>query len=299
MIKSDQVNLNIFYGFKCNYSCDGCISNSNLAKSDQDPDLTDIIKTIPILADLFNVTGMITLLGGEPLYYWDERIVPIAMECNKYFPNTLINVFTNGQLLGKNQKKVFELSDKIDKFSLTITDHLNTEELKNTTPGKKWRESINRFLNHKQIVKIHNEHYHIKDNINANIYISTPDSNSWKNIYKTTIDGKIKPFATNDPEGSMRYGCISNNICSMVRGTKLYKCTQLATLENGLRAKNQLDDPDWKKYLSYAPVDLLNIDKSTLTNFIDTYAKPIDMCDMCSNNPTRGEPRQYNMIFKN
>jgi len=183
MIKSDQVNLNIFYGFKCNYSCDGCISNSNLAKSDQDPDLTDIIKTIPILADLFNVTGMITLLGGEPLYYWDERIVPIAMECNKYFPNTLINVFTNGQLLGKNQKKVFELSDKIDKFSLTITDHLNTEELKNTTPGKKWRESINRFLNHKQIVKIHNEHYHIKDNINANIYISTPDSNSWKNIY--------------------------------------------------------------------------------------------------------------------
>jgi MoaA/NifB/PqqE/SkfB family radical SAM enzyme len=102
MIKSDQVNLNIFYGFKCNYSCDGCISNSNLAKFDQDPDFNDIIKTIPILADLFNITSMITLLGGEPFYYWDERIVPIAIECNKYFPNTLINVFTNGQFKRKN-----------------------------------------------------------------------------------------------------------------------------------------------------------------------------------------------------
>jgi hypothetical protein len=190
------------------------------------------------------------------------------------------------------------LSEKIDKFSLTITDHLNGEELRNTTPGKVWRESINTFLNHKQIVKIHKDHYHIKDNINSNIYFARPDSNAWRNIYKTTIDGKIKPFATNDPEGSMKYGCVSNNICSMVRGTKLYKCTQLATLENGLRAKNQLDDPDWKKYLSYTPVDLLNIDESTLTNFIDTYAKPIDVCDMCSNSPSSGGPRQYNMIFK-
>jgi organic radical activating enzyme len=298
-MKSDQVNLNIFYGFKCNYSCDGCISNSNLVKSDQDPDLNDIIKTIPILSNLFNVTGMITLLGGEPFYYWDDRIVPIATECNKYFPNTLINIFTNGQLLKKNQEKVFALSEKINKFSLTITDHLNTNELKNTTPGKSWKKSTDGFFNNKRLVKIHDAHYHIKDNINGNIYISAPNANNWQNIYKTTIDGKIKPFATNDPEGSMKYGCVSNSICSMVQGTKLYKCTQLATLENALRVKNQLDDPDWQKYLSYTPVDLLNINESILTNFINTYDKPIDTCDMCSNNPVAGKPRLYNMIFKN
>ena len=84
----------------------------------------------------------------------------------------------------------------------------------------------------------------------------------------------------------------------MVQGTKLYKCTQLATLENALIAKGQYDDPDWQKYLKYTPVDLLNIDPTALQNFVDTYAQPIDICDMCSNNPSGGVKRSYNMIFK-
>ena len=298
MIKSDQVNLNIFYGFKCNYSCEGCISSSNIAKLDQDPKLNDILKTIPVLADLFNITGMITLLGGEPFYYWDDYIVPIATECNKNFPNTIINIFTNGQLLGKNQEKIFELANQINKFSLIITDHLNTEELKKTVPGKIWKKNVVEFVAHENIVKIHDRHYHIKNNVNANIYISSPNATNWRNIYKTTIDGKIKPFATNDPQGSMKHGCVSNNICSMVHGTKLYKCTQLATLENALIAKKQIDDPDWQKYLSYNSVDLLNIDPTALTHFVNTYGKPIDVCDMCSNDPNGGVTRSYNMIFK-
>lgn len=292
--KTNQENLNILYGFKCNYSCSGCITNSDIIDNNNDPELTDILSSIPKLANLFNVTNMVTLLGGEPFYYWDDRIVPIAQEVNRYFPDTLINIFTNGQLLGKSADKVFKLAEQIDNFSLTITNHLFN--LYDTVPGKIWINNFEEFISNPNIVKISDVHYHIKNNIRANIYISTPSN--WTHSYKITTNNQIKPFATNDPNGSAKYGCSAGIRCSMVYGKKLYKCSMLATLPTALKIKNQLDDPDWAKYLSYNPVEIDNPDARVLKEFVDTYGKPIDVCDMCSNNPqTSIASRTYNMIF--
>jgi organic radical activating enzyme len=295
-MKIAQNNLPIFIGHKCNYSCVNCSVGSDFVKNyDNDPTLEEILHSIPVLAEKFTVTGMISLTGGEPFMYWDEKIIPLAQELNRWFPGTRINVFTNGHLIGKNIEKMFELIDQIKNISFTVSRHLigNLD----SAVGKAWQSSINTLLDHPRLVRIHNDHYHVINNIAANIYFYT--TKYWNSHYVTQPDGRIKPHATNNPEDSMKHGCIGST-CSYLHGTKLYKCGRLATLSTQLTELNQLDNPSWKKYLKYQPIDLLNIDQSLFDNFINTYGKPIDLCDMCNGTPSdiEWQDRTWTMVFQ-
>jgi len=295
-MKIAQNNLPIFIGHKCNYSCVNCSVGSDFVKNyDNDPTLEEILHSIPVLAEKFTVTGMISLTGGEPFMYWDEKIIPLAQELNRWFPGTRINVFTNGHLIGKNIEKMFELIDQIKNISFTVSRHLigNLD----SAVGKAWQSSINTLLDHPRIVRIHNDHYHVINNIAANIYFYT--TKYWNSHYVTQPDGRIKPHATNNPEDSMKYGCVGST-CSYLHGTKFYKCGRLATLSTQLAEFNQLDDPSWEKYLKYQPIDLLNIDQSLFDNFIKTYGKPIDLCDMCNGtkSETEWKDRTWTMVFQ-
>jgi len=295
-MKIKQNNLPIFIGHKCNYSCTNCSVGSDFVKHyDNDPVLEDILQSIPVLAEKFTVTSMISLVGGEPFMYWDEKIVPLAKELNHWFPGTRINVYTNGHLIGKNIEKIFYLIDQIKNISFTVSRHLSGNL--DSAPGRAWTSSVDTLLNHPEIVRIHDDHYHVKNNINANIYFYT--TKYWKSHYVTQPDGKIKPHATGNPSDSMRHGCIGPT-CSFLHGTKLYKCGRLATISAQLKESDQLDDPDWKKYLEYQSIDLLNIDKSLFDNFIETYGKPIDLCDMCNGTTSEVEwrDRTWEMVFR-
>jgi organic radical activating enzyme len=295
-MKIKQNNLPIFIGHKCNYSCTNCSVGSDFVKHhNDDPTLEDILQSIPVLAEKFTVTTMISLQGGEPFMYWDEKIVPLAKELNYWFPGTRINVYTNGHLIGKNIEKMFDLINQIKNISFTVSRHLSGNL--DSAPGKAWASSVNTLLNHPNILRIHDDHYHVKNNINANIYFYT--TKYWRSHYVTQPDGKIKPHATGNPSESMRHGCIGST-CSFLHGTKLYKCGRLATISTQLNESNQLDDPDWKKYLQYQPIDLLNIDKPLFDNFIETYGKPIDLCDMCNGTTSEVEwqDRTWEMVFQ-
>lgn len=296
MSKILQENLNIFYGYKCNYSCHGCFSGSNVVSDqDLDPDINIILKSIPILAELFEVDSMLTLVGGEPFLYWDDRIVPIVNSLNVHFPNVRINIFTNGQLLEKNIDRVFDLADSVSNFSLTITNHLIG--CVDTTPGKIWEAGMQKLKSHPRIVKIHNDHYHILDEINKNIYFYKDEH--WKSFYWQTAEGKIKPHATNDPKGSMTHGC-TGHASSCTFENKLYKCPNLATLKNHLTTLNQHNDPDWQKYLGCPTIDLFKINEEQLREFAITYRRPTECCDMCNNDPLNNLPwvnRTYPLIF--
>ena len=296
MPKISQVNLPIFIGHRCNYSCQECSSGSDFIKdSTDDPTLEEIISVIPTLAEKFEITDMISLQGGEPFLYWNDKILPLVAVLRQHFLSVPINIFTNGQLIGKNMDKVLDLCDNFQNISFTISKHL--VGVTNSFVAKKWQQSIDLLETHPQIVKIHDNHYHVKDNIGANIYFY--EAKYWSSNYYEVDDKKIKPWATNDPINSMKTSCIGN-CCSYLFGTKLYKCGKLAHLPVQLKHKLQLDDPDWKKYLNYTPVDLTDIDPEVLQDFIDTYTKPVDVCDMCSNeisNSTLWKERTYEMIF--
>lgn len=249
---------------------------------------------LPILAEKFDVQTMISLQGGEPFLYWEEKIVPLSYKIRELFPNTRINIFTNGHLLGKNLNKYFDLINNVNHVTLTISRHLAGDLT--STVGQHWQDSIDTLLNHPLIVKIHDDHYHVQDKIDTNIYFYS--TKYWSSHYYETDQGKLKPHATNDPANSMKYGC-TGSLCSFLKGTKLYKCGRLANLSNLLGEINQLDDPDWKPYIDYQPLDLLNIDQTLFDNFVASYGKAISECDMCQNRPSDQlwADRTWNMIF--
>lgn len=293
--KINQENFNIFYGFRCNYSCQGCSTSSDIVKDKSlDPDLQEIIDIIPDIDKLFNINNMLTLIGGEPFLYWDTKILPILKELQKYFPDTRKNIFTNGALLGKNIDKFISATKEVNNVALEITDHL--ADLKYTTPaGKVWLSGIEKLENHPDIVKISDEHYHVKNNIYANIYIIRSGSN-WVQTFNN-VDGKIKPWKTGDPQKSMDVGC-TGNICSFVRNNKVYKCGLLANLDVALALRGQSDEPEWQPYLNYEPLDIHNHTQEQLDFFENTYGKPISECDMCPAHEQARIIRTYDMIVK-
>jgi organic radical activating enzyme len=259
-MKIRQEILVFLYGYRCNYSCDQCLSAPNVIfDSRWDPDMDALKRSILRSAELFEVTGMVTLSGGEPFLYWEDRIRPLSLEINQYFPGVRINIPTNGQLLSKNLDKVLALANEVEQFSLSITRHLNGVD-DEVSVKQNWLKSVSVLDSHPMIVKLNSDHYHIRDNIRSNIYFY--ETETWKHYYRRAPNGQIKPFATNDPQGSMAHGC-TGSVCSSIVDNKLYKCTSLATLGHHLRTIGQQDDPDWFKYINYPAIDLDNIDEKT------------------------------------
>ena len=95
MNKIDIEIVNFYYGINCNLSCNGCFSGSDIIKHNRyDPTLDSILTSIEDFSRVANVKQMVTLIGGEPLMYWDT-VVPMARHVRKYFPNVDINLTTN------------------------------------------------------------------------------------------------------------------------------------------------------------------------------------------------------------
>lgn len=264
----------------------GCFSGSDAVKTrDLDPDLSKTISVLPELAERFDITGSVTLLGGEALLYWDEKIVPLTREIRKSFQKDPIVVFTNGLLIDKFKEKIFEYILEFAPVHFSITRHL--DGLGTNVLKTQWDQKIATFLSDPKMQKIHDSHYHIGHYHDHVIYFHRPEE--WRNSFKSLPGGKIKPFATNDPQGSMQHGCTGSE-CSAVIEDRLYKCPNLATLEGHLQALDQLDDPDWKKYLDYPYIDLNNVDEIRMEAFVKTHGAAVSHCDMCNNDPASAMP---------
>jgi hypothetical protein len=52
-----------------------------------------------------------------------------------------------------------------------------------------------------------------------------------------------------------------------------------------LNTLGQNNDPDWKPYLDYPYVDVLDVDPEKLKFHVDSYGFPIAQCDMCNDQP--------------
>jgi organic radical activating enzyme len=290
-------NLNIFYGYRCNYSCDGCFSGSDAVKTEEfDPSVEEILESIPFLKEKVIVKNMVTLMGGEPWLYWEEKIIPISLSVNQHYQENCINIFTNGQLLGKNIDKFIDLSKQVSAISLTVTRHL--DPVLDSLPGQIWQKSIELMSDHPEIFKISDDHYHVKGNIKANIYFN--HIQTWQPSYQKIPTGEIKPFATQDPNGSFQQRCNGSG-CTCTFGKKLYKCPSLGSLKSHLSALGQYTDPDWQKYLLYQPLDITNADENEIQSFKDQLYKAVDQCDMCNNkdwSEISGNMRTVKMIFQ-
>lgn len=285
-IKLPMVEL--FYGHKCNLSCTGCSSFSDLINDNSlDPSIESIFESIENLSN-YVVTEKIDLMGGEVFLYWNT-VVQIIKKIKYFYPNVTVGICTNGLLLEKYSKQLVEIANQYGPVVVDITDHYSRFQYHKMST--KFHDSVNRFrfqnnLNDLKIIKSKfyssSKDYFNKDNQNLMITISK--STVFYPCYYTNSDNKVKPFATNDPIGSRKHGCAMPK-CHLLINSKLYKCSWFAFLPQFLKIKNQENDPDWEKYLKYKPVDLKNINQEELTQFYKTSSTHIDLCDMCSNQP--------------
>lgn len=272
--------MNFYYGFKCNLACRGCNSGSDIIfHRNYDPSLKSILETITNFSNYVDdVTNMITLVGGEPTLYWNDKIVPMTHHVRKYFPNATINISSNGLLLHKFRDDIVNLFLEVDNIRLSIDDHL--AGFPDSREAQVFYKNLKYFLSHPRIHKIHDMHYDIP-NKKIDFMLHTFHEYGFKAQFKTE-GNKVKPFATNDPSGSYAVGCISP-FCAAAIDNKLYKCPRLLSLPKILTETNQLNDPDWQKYLQYTPVDLLNGTQEDIDHFANTEGQAIPECDVCPN----------------
>ena len=279
--------VEVFYGHRCNLSCKGCTSASDIIKTiNYDPSLDSILDSIDNLATYVDVKEF-DLMGGEAFLYW-ESIEKISEHIRKKFPKSTIGICTNGLLLEKFQDKLIEFCKNFHPRVIDITNHftLFSEDI----IAKKYKIKLDNFLKNNKITKTKTVKWGVtQDNIeiySSNTFdVRIADAQNFYSCYYITNENKIKPFATNDARGSYKYGCAMPN-CHLLYESKLYKCSWFALLPKILEIKNQLDDPDWTKYLNYKALDLKNLNLDDLENFVATSNTHIDLCDMCSNNKT-------------
>ena len=294
------MSLNIMYGYRCNLTCKGCMSGSDqVTTRSYDPDLNITFRAIEAVRRIVDIDkqGNIALLGGEALLYWHDRIVPLIKHVRQFFPDECLNIFSNGVLAHRYADAILDLMDYYH-ANFIITPHFSPKQ--DSVMSRQWHDNVGSFLSHPRIVKIHDKHYHVKNNIKANIYLY--DSPQWLSSYRILPNSSIKPWQTNDPENSMRYGCSSGSTCSALFENRLYKCGSLAMLPGLLKAKNQIDDHAWQKYLNYPFVDVFDVDQKKFSHYVDTYGRPISHCDMCSNqssNMIKWLDRTHNDVFQN
>lgn len=293
--------VEVFYGYQCNLSCQGCSSASDVVKtSEYDPSIESIFASIENLANCVEPES-IDLMGGELFLYWD-KVTQIVDKVRQHFPHTPIALATNGLLLHKYKDRLLKLCEDHHPCVVDITDHFTL--FSKDVRTKKFHKKLDEFLADMvpvSVVKWSNALDHLKEHKSTEVddwqrYLVEKKLYSGKSatvkVYNQqkfvscyyTEDAKIKPHATNDPAGSYANGC-AMPYCHLLVDSKLYKCSWFAVLPQLLSKTDQLQDPDWQKYLKYQPIDIASPQQAHLDQFEQTSCSSIELCDMCSNKP--------------
>ena len=304
--------LDVFYGNKCNLTCNQCDTRSDyIRKGQYDPTMEDIKRGIDLANEAFDVQKW-SILGGEPLMYLDT-VEEIIAHIRKIEPNKVIFFPTNGSLLDRHMDRVvdlvkkyrlwvqvcnhfveFEDQTKSDKVKANAAELAHRLEIPAATDSGQWWREIMDFdagngqwkeFTDRKGYDISEPEPNEKSWICENYGVYYMEAGEFQTIQKFNEFGKPKPFTDNDPEGSYWNSCPSV-FCAMLYNKKVYKCAALATLENFLRTKDCLDDPDWAPYLNYKPVDLETYTEAEADHFGATHYCHIDECAMCPNKHT-------------
>jgi len=311
--------LDIFYGNKCNLTCNQCDTRSDVVrKGEYDPTIEDIKEGI-ILANKHFDVEIWSVLGGEPLLYKDT-VVEILEFLRSIEPNKIIFFPTNGLLLDKNIDFMVHLIEKYQvwvqicnhtTFNKTITDKIlkSAETIANRVgipkldPVYNWWYDIMKlesgtpnwidFVKEKPIDVTDTQPNEIgwMEN-NYGIYYM--EAHYFQSIHHY-VNNVPKPFSDNDPKSSYWNSCPSS-FCALLYNKKIYKCAALGTLKNFLDIQGCSDDLEWAPYLNYKPVDLENSSQDHMQHFADTHYCHIDECAMCPANPTSVQQDKINVI---
>lgn len=139
---------------KCNLNCRGCLRYSNITKDSNAYNLENLERDLRCLKKLFNNIAFIRLLGGEPLLC--ENLYEYIDMIFLYFPNTQVDILSNG-ILVKKMKPLLIDSIKKHEVRLSISIYKATEKYTNeiekfcSTEGIEFSTYVNKEKFFKQL----------------------------------------------------------------------------------------------------------------------------------------------------
>lgn len=98
---SDLGYLEFDVARKCNLNCRGCLRYSNITNDISAYNIENLERDLRRLKKIFNNIAFIRVLGGEPLLC--ENLYEYIDMIFLYFPNTQIDILSNGILVKKNE----------------------------------------------------------------------------------------------------------------------------------------------------------------------------------------------------
>jgi len=264
----------------CNLSCRGCNHNSSLLSGKSSVDIDQLIEDIENILPKIYVWSHVSIIGGEPLLEpRTKEVTRIVRElcygergtqpCN-------VKLFSNGSKLLQEKEWIADEMLKGVVFRLTFHRPPYTQA------GRKDWENGYEFTQYliERGVDIDNT-FELSE-----AYLQPGNKpRVWFDIvkYEFNDDGSIKyyPYEDGNPASSFEH-CTCGN--SQLYNGHLWKCPMVAYLRESLAATDQLEDPQWQKYLEYKPTSI-NGSEEALRNSFKEVTEPHWICNMCPASP--------------
>ena len=243
----------------CNFRCLGCDSFSDIIKKPNFHNLVeqDIINWSKVLVPLSNQKLInckkVKFIGGETLLTKNlSSFLKVAAE--NFTADWEIGFHTNGLLLKKNEELIRLCNDLNIRIYITV-------HFKNREYLEKLKENIDFTQKLTKDIRVVNS------------------AKNWYSFHRYD-KGKIYPF--NNDSKLMYENCIASS-CHQILNGYMYKCSRLSNLPAALKQTNQLEDPQWKKYLAYKPIHYSNTQEEILDFF---NKKEEGVCTGCNTTQT-------------
>lgn len=110
--------LEVHASDSCNLNCKGCLHFSSLYKNDILPDIERVLSDVKRLNEKCQIFHL-RILGGEPLL--NPRLGELITRLRSFLPDTDIGIVTNGTLITRQNKKLFEImKENMVGFNITL-----------------------------------------------------------------------------------------------------------------------------------------------------------------------------------
>ena len=219
-------SLSIEIAKSCNLACDGCNHFSNLSGLKGVLTADDVAENINPWA-VHLAPAIFRIVGGEP-FICPDILASLAV-VRKAFPDSRIDIFTNGLLL-KNDKFDDYFGESLAALGVRVRVSVHSLE-----PA---------FLDRLKPVRDKLKHWRAKYTLDFEFADAVT---TWTWPYKH-IDGKIHPYADNNQTKSWDK-CVGK-WCKQIYKGKIYKCQLTAYLQDVI---DKLDD-SFLPYLNYTPI---------------------------------------------
>lgn len=285
--------LDVFISKTCNLSCHGCLtfSDHRLVKGIYRYNEAQLAFWSQHINPAF-----INMFGGEPLINPDLELW--LKGCKQYFPNSILNVQTNGALLNQEhyqmQKKIgfnIIISQHLSDYGSVVWDYINYWKSQETFDLLELEgvPAVNGYGQERGWRSSNGYYVHLHESFSESVW--------WEFYAGTGETARPKQdYFSNGAEESWEH-CVARDFINLVDGD-LYRCPASAGLfQTGpVIGLDQVEE--WKPYFENYKKLQYGSDSATIDQWLEERAYAQNICNMCTRNPQNELESQKNVRTK-